>query len=162
MADIKTEKKTAQDLGQYVTFLIENDLFGIDVMNVQEVVEVKSITHVPKTQPFMKGVIDLRGIVVSLVDMRILFDLEERPGRELTVIIIVELYDRLVGLIVDSVQDVMNLTATDVQDTPHFAVNINRDSVTGVARANGKLIIILDSGKLLSREEIEGIDTATA
>jgi len=139
---------------QYVTFSIAEELYGVDVIRAQEVLNLSAITKVPNTMPFMKGVIDLRGKIVPLIDMRIKFNIPERPYDKNTVIIIVEVRGLLCGLIVDSVNDVISMTLEDIQNTPHFAAEIERDSVIGIGREKEQLVIVLDADKILTAEEV--------
>jgi len=139
---------------QYVTFSIAEELYGVDVNKAQEVLNLSVITKVPNTMNFMKGVIDLRGKIVPLIDMRIKFNIPERPYDKNTVIIIVEIRELLCGLIVDSVNDVISMALEDIQNTPHFAAEVERDAVIGIGREKGQLVIVLDADKILTAEEI--------
>ena len=142
---------------QYVTFAIADEFYGIDVIRAQEVLNLTSITKVPNTMSFMKGVIDLRGRIVPLIDMRIRFGIAERAYDRNTVIIIADIRSLICGLIVDSVCDVISMSFDDIQNTPHFASEIEKDSVTGIGRSGDKLVIVLDVDKLLSAEEVQQI-----
>ena len=139
---------------QCVTFLVGNEIYGVDVMQAKEILYLIEITEVPNTLPFMKGVIDLRGLIVPLVDTRIKFNLEPREYNEDTVIIILELKNRLIGIIVDSVSDVLNISTDEIQDPEHFSNEIENDYVCGIVKIEDKLIIILDVNKIFSKEEL--------
>lgn len=152
----KTEDTSTR---QYVTFSIKDELFGIDVRRAQEVMNIPPITKVPNTMPFMKGVIDLRGIIIPLIDMRIKFKIEEKAYDQKTVIIIIDVKKVICGIIVDSVSDVANMSINDVQHTPHFASEIDKDSVFGIGKLGEKLVIILDVDKILTDEELLLIKT---
>lgn len=149
------EKKSQPQ--QYVTFSIKDELFGIDVKRAQEVMNLPRITRVPNTMSFMKGVIDLRGKIIPLIDMRIKFGIEEKAYDHNTVIIIVDVRSIICGIIVDSVSDVASMPLDDVQNTPHFASEIDKDAVTGIGRIGEKLVIILDVDKLLTDGELQMI-----
>jgi len=142
---------------QYVTFTIADEFYGIDVARAQEVLNLTFITKVPNTMSFMKGVIDLRGRIVPLIDMRIRFGIPERAYDHNTVIIIADIRSLICGLIVDSVCDVITMDLDDIQNTPHFASEIEKDSVTGIGRSGGNLVIVLDVDKLLTAKEIHQI-----
>lgn len=129
-------------------------MFGIDVARAQEVLNLTTITKVPNTMNFMKGVIDLRGRIIPLIDMRLKFNIAERPYDKNTVIIIARIRKVLLGLIVDSVLDVISMTLEDIQDTPHFASEVGRDAVTGIGRTAKGLVIVLESDKLFTDDEI--------
>jgi purine-binding chemotaxis protein CheW len=139
---------------QYVTFSIKDEMFGIDVRRAQEVMNLPVITKVPNTMTFMKGVIDLRGKIIPLIDMRIKFRIEEKAYDQKTVIIIIDVKRVVCGIIVDSVSDVVDMSLNDVQHTPHFAMDIDRDSVFGIGKIGEELVIVLDVDKLLTDEEL--------
>ncbi len=153
---VKTEDTTTR---QYVTFSIKDELFGIDVRRAQEVMNIPQITKVPNTMPFMKGVIDLRGTIIPLIDMRIKFKIEEKAYDQKTVIIIIDVKTVICGIIVDSVSDVVNMSINDVQHTPHFASEIDKDSVYGIGKIGEKLVIVLDVDMILTDEELLLIKT---
>jgi len=132
---------------------------------VQEIIGMTEIVHVPNSPDFMKGVINLRGSVVPVIDMRTRFRMQEREYDMFTVIIIVEVRDMLVGMIVDSVSDVVDMAAGDIQKTPNFAVKIDTDYIEGIGQIADKLVIILDIEQILSSEELGAMgsdDAATA
>lgn len=152
---LKGEDKSQR---QYVTFSVKDELYGIDVRRAQEVMNIPKITKVPNTMPFMKGVIDLRGKIIPLIDMRIKFKIEEKAYDQKTVIIIIDIKQVLCGVIVDSVSDVISMSINEVQHTPHFASEIDRDAVFGIGKHAEKLVIVLDVDQLLSDEELLLID----
>ncbi|HNX22696.1 MAG TPA: chemotaxis protein CheW [Spirochaetota bacterium] len=148
---VKTENISGR---QYVTFSIKDELYGIDVRRAREVMNLPKITKVPDTMPFMKGVIDLRGKIIPLIDMRIKFKIDEKTYDQNTVIIIIDVKKVVCGIIVDSVSDVVNMPLNDVQHTPHFASEVEKDSVFGIGKIGDKLVIVLDVDRLLSDEEL--------
>ncbi|MBN2079472.1 MAG: purine-binding chemotaxis protein CheW [Spirochaetes bacterium] len=153
-----------KDLKQFVTFVIGSENYGVPVLKVQEIIGMTEIVHVPNSPDFMKGVINLRGSVVPVIDMRSRFRMDEREYDMFTVIIIVEVKDMLVGMIVDSVSDVVDMPAEDIQKTPNFTVKIDTDYIEGIGQIADKLVIILDIEKILSSEELgamESDDVAT-
>ncbi|MBN2158587.1 MAG: purine-binding chemotaxis protein CheW [Spirochaetes bacterium] len=159
------QEGVVKDQKQFVTFVISNENYGVPVLKVQEIIGMTEIVHVPNCPDFMKGVINLRGSVVPVIDMRKRFNMEERQYDMFTVIIIVEVRDMLVGMIVDSVSDVVDMPAADIQKTPNFTVKIDTDFINGIGQIGEKLVIILDIEKILSVEEIESLEseeTATA
>ena len=156
--EVKMKDKSIIEEKTYVTVSIDDELYGIDVMHVQGIVGKTDITHVPNMLPYMKGVINLRGTVVPLIDMRIRFHLEEKDYGNMTVFVIVEIKSRLVGMIVDSVSDVMNVPLNEIQDTVNFSTDIETDFIEGIAQVQERLIIILDINKIISHEELVRID----
>jgi purine-binding chemotaxis protein CheW len=162
MAD-KTEYNGLQSLNvnvdnQFVTFNIEDEIYGVDVKKVHEIIGMTKITKVPNSMVFMKGMIDLRGRVVPVVDMRLKFNMEEKEYNEMTVILIVEVMGKLIGMVVDTVSDVIGLKEENIQDTPHFSTKIDTDYISGIGRSDEKLIILLEVDKILTSEEIEKIE----
>ncbi len=153
------EEEAVKEEHQHVTFLIGEETYGLGVERVKEIIGMTDITHVPNTAYFMEGVINLRGTVVPVVDMRKKFKMETRKYDTYTVIIIVEVKDRLIGMIVDSVSDVVNIPVSTIQATPHFTVKIETDFIQGIGQIDNNLIIILDVDMILSEEEIRDIDT---
>ncbi len=156
MNEVKEKKKLEemQELEQYVTFLIGNETYGVEVLKVREIIGMTDITYVPNSLDFMRGVINLRGTVVPVVDMRKKFRIEEREYDIFTVILIVEIKETLIGMIVDSVSDVIDIPVESIQDTPHFSANIDTDYIRNIGKAGENLVIILDVDKILTPEEL--------
>ncbi len=151
----KKADATKSDDRQYVTFIIGEENYGVEVLRVQEIIGMTQIIHVPNSVDFMKGVINLRGAVVPVVDMRLRFRMQEREYDMFTVIIIVEVRNRMIGMIVDSVSDVVDIGESTIQDTPHFTAKIETDFIKGIGQVDGKLVIILDIDKILSTSDLE-------
>ncbi|MGQ9843926.1 MAG: chemotaxis protein CheW [Spirochaetota bacterium] len=144
---------------QFVTFIIGNEVFGVEVLKVQEIIGMTHITHVPNTLPYMKGVINLRGSVVPVIDMRKKIGLEEIEYTAFTVIIITEIKGKLIGMIVDSVEDVVAIPVEKIQDAIHFTSQVATDYIKGIGQLDDNLIIILDVDKLLTTDELARIKT---
>jgi len=138
----------------FVTVVIDKETFGVDVSKIQEIIGMTETSHVPNSLPFMKGVVNLRGIIVPLVDMRLKFGLQEKPYDKLTVIMIAEIKNRLIGMIVDSILDVVSLTVDSIQDTPHFSSNIRLDCVEGIGKIDDRIIILMNVDKIFSDEDL--------
>jgi len=163
MEEAKLENKTEESIieeelseeRQFVTFYVGEELFGISVFQVKSIIGMTEITYVPNSLLFMKGVINLRGSVVPVIDMRIRFDLEEKDYNTFTVIIIIEVQNRNVGMIVDSVSDVVNIPESAVQKTPHYSSRIENDFIEAIGQVEDDLVIILDSSKLLTKKDFE-------
>jgi purine-binding chemotaxis protein CheW len=139
---------------QYVTFLIDKGLYGVDVIKVQEIIGMVPITIVPNSAAFMRGVINLRGAVVPVIDMRTRFRMTDKSYDSFTVIIIVEVNSRLVGMIVDSVSDVVKLPVESIQNTPNFNAEVKVDFIEGIGQIDDNLVAILDVNRILSAEEL--------
>ncbi|MDA3900772.1 MAG: chemotaxis protein CheW [Spirochaetes bacterium] len=161
----KEDKKKAivgddidNEANQYVTFLISGESYGVEVLCVKEILGMTDVTPVPNTLSFMKGVINLRGEVVPVVDMRIKFGMSEKEYDAFTVIIIVEVKRRLIGMIVDAVSDVADIPIDSIQNTPHFTTKIETDFIKGIGQLAEQLIIILDVDKILTTDEFQKLE----
>lgn len=148
---------SAEEERQFVTFIIGEELYGVDVTSVQEIIGMTQITHMPNSVPFMKGVINLRGSVVPVIDMRMKFRMKEKEYDAFTVIIIVEVRERLVGMIVDSVSDVVKVPLNSIQDTPHFTSKIQTDFIAGIGQIENNLIIMLDVDAVMTSDELAAV-----
>jgi len=139
---------------QYVTFLINDETYAIEVLRVKEIVGMTSITTVPNSERYLKGVMNLRGIVVPVIDLRLKFNIPEKEYDSFTVILIIEMQGYLVGIIVDSVSDVITAPG-QLQDVPNFHVSIDREVIKGVFNKESNLIIILNADIMLTIKDLE-------
>lgn len=152
------EKEKIVEEKMFVTFSLAGDKFGVDVSKIQEIIGVPETAHVPNTMAYMKGVTNLRGRVIPLIDLRIKFSLPEKEYDKMTVVLIAEVSDICVGLIVDSVSDVVSLPVTDIQDTPHFSDSINADCIEGTCKMEKEILIIIDVDQIFDEEELSSIN----
>ncbi len=151
---IEVEKgleKTAQMVG----FKIDNEFYGIDIMQVQEIIRMYEITMVPRTLPFIKGVVNLRGKVVPIISLRERFGIKEAEHTKDTRIVIVRIDVGLIGFIVDAMAEVIRLPERLIEPTPPTATNIESEYIRGVGKLDDNLIIILDLNKVLTKEKKE-------
>jgi purine-binding chemotaxis protein CheW len=146
------------EMTQYLTFKLDEEIFALDVGKVREVLDDTKITKVPRTPDFMLGVINLRGSVVPVVDMRLKFDMEKTEKTVNTCIIIteVEMDDDItvLGALADSVQEVVDLEPGDIEPAPRIGTSINTDFIKGMGKRDEEFIMILDIDKVFSSEEI--------
>lgn len=152
----KTEKEQT-----YVIVSIGGENYAINVMQVNIINGMTGIRPVPNAMPYMKGVITLRETIVPVIDMKVRFKLEATEYTKTTVIVIANIHDTLIGLLVESVLDVTNLTESKVQDTPHFSADISADCISGISEIDGKLVVLLDVDKIITRKELENITDNT-
>lgn len=153
--DNKINRESGQDnedLKQFVTFLVGGETYGVSVMKVQSINEMSEITQVPKARSFIKGVINLRGAVIPVIDMRKKFGLPEKDYDSFTVILIVEIRERLIGMIVDSVSDVISIPASNIQLNINYSGKVEKNSMEGVGRIGESLIVLLDVETFLYNE----------
>lgn len=144
---------------QYLSFVLDKELFAFEVLRVREVLEVSRITRVPKTPKFMIGVINLRGGVVPVIDLRLKFEL---PAGETTVetsIIILETQTdgeaMIIGALVDAVKAVIHLEATDIEEAPKVGMRLGREFIAGIGKKGDHFIILLDSDRVFSKTEMD-------
>ncbi len=137
---------------QLVVFSLLNENYGIDIYKVQEIIQYRDITFVPKAPPFVKGVINLRGKIIPVIDLKERFNLPEKEITPDTRIIVVEISSQTVGLIVDSVTEVLRIPKDNIEPPPPVTT-IEADFIEGVGKLDERLIIILDIDKILTKEE---------
>jgi purine-binding chemotaxis protein CheW len=151
----------SSDIRQYLTFQLGTEVFGIDVSNVREILEFTSVTRVPKTPDFMRGVINLRGSVVPVLDMRLKFGLTETEKTVNTCVVVVEVSFEgetiIVGALVDSVQEVFEMDQGLVEPAPKMGTRLKTDFIKGMGKKDDGFIILLDIAKVFSSEEIAGL-----
>jgi len=147
----------SEEVNQYVTFFVGDETYGVSVMKVQSINEMIEITHVPKARAFIKGVINLRGSVIPVIDMRKKFSLPPKDYDSFTVILIVEVNERLVGMIVDSVSDVIDIPVSDIQSQINYSARVDTSSIEGIGRIGERLVVLLDVETFLAGDsQFEG------
>ncbi|HTZ39918.1 MAG TPA: chemotaxis protein CheW [Syntrophales bacterium] len=144
--------------GKYLTFALAEEEYGIGILKVKEIIGMMPVTHVPQTPDFVKGVINLRGKVIPVVDLRLRFGLQVAAYTERTCIIVVEVAGAhgavLMGIVVDAVSEVLNIRGTDIENTPAFGVKLDTDFILGMAKAAGGIKILLDIDRVLNSEDL--------
>jgi len=148
--------------GKYLTFQLANEEFGIRVLKVREIMGLQEITAVPQTPGHIKGVINLRGKVVPVVDLRLKFGLDAAEYTQRTCIIVTQVQGEsgliLMGIVVDGVSEVLNLTGPEIEDTPDFGEAIAGGYLLGMAKVKGKVKILLDIDRVLSTQDLHGLN----
>lgn len=163
----EAEAAADQRVGKYLTFLLGREEFAIRVLQVREIMGIQDITAVPQTPGYVKGVINLRGRVIPVVDLRLKFGLAEMEYTKRTCIIVVQVQAGRVslstGIVVDEVSEVLNLSASDIEDTPDFGDGGNAAGsyLLGMAKIKGKVKILLDIDRVLSGQELRGLEELT-
>jgi purine-binding chemotaxis protein CheW len=154
-------KVSTMKIGKYLTFCLEKEEYGIGILKVKEIIGMMPITSVPRTPKFVKGVINLRGKVIPVIDLRLKFGMGEIPYSDRTCIIVVEIDSDnntvLIGIVVDAVSEVLNIQENDVEETPAFGTKLNTEYILGMAKMGGGVKILLNIDKVLSTEEIDGL-----
>jgi len=156
--------KTDTRAGKYLAFHLGREEFAIQVLKVREIMGIQDITAVPQTPSYVKGVINLRGKVIPVVDLRLKFGLEEVEYTPRTCIIVVQIQGpdgtvALTGIVVDEVSEAVNIAAGEIEDTPDFGDTVATPYILGMAKGKGKVKILLDIDKVLQAQEIEGLSS---
>lgn len=144
---------------QWVTFSLEDEIYGIDVMRVQEVLPLSEIAPVPGAPPYVLGIINLRGNVVTVIDTRMRFGLPPREPDNASRIVVIEAGDQVAGILVDSVAEVINVSESEVDTAPNVGNEESSRYIHGVVSRGEQLLILVDVDKLLSREEWEEVSS---
>lgn len=139
---------------EFLTFRLGNEEYGIEILKVQEIRGYDTITQIANSPEFIKGVVNLRGIIVPIIDMRIKFNLGEATYDRFTVVIILNLSGRVVGMVVDGVSDVIGLDAEQVRPTPEFGSVLNTEYIMGLGTVDERMLILLDIEKLMSSTDM--------
>jgi len=160
-AVLEPREATRQRSGKYLVFHLDKEEFGVHVMKVKEIMGIQEITSVPQTPDFVKGVINLRGRVIPVVDLRRKFGLDEAEYTQRTCIVVLQVLHGgqqiLMGGIVDGVSEVLNLQESDIEDTPDFGEDMQVPYIVGMAKMKGKVKILLDIDQVLTKQEIQGL-----
>jgi len=155
----------AEDVGrEFLVFTLGDEEYGIDILKVQEIrgYDANGVTRIANVPPFIKGVTNLRGIIVPIVDLRIKFNLGKVEYNEQTVVIILNLDRRVVGIVVDGVSDVLMLSAAQIRPAPEFGATLSTEYLTGLGTVDERMLILVDIEKLMTSEEMALVERAAA
>lgn len=150
----ETESPQAISAGEYLTFTLGKEEYGIDILKVQEIRGYDAVTRIANTPDFIKGVINLRGAVVPIVDLRIRFNLGNVEYNDFTVVIILNLEKRVVGIVVDGVSDVITLTSSQIKPVPDLVSSIDTRYLVGLGNLEERMLILVDINKLMTSQEM--------
>ena len=157
-------KVMADREGKYLTFSMAEEEYGIGILKIKEIIGMMPITTVPKTPEFVKGVINLRGKVIPVVDLRLRFGMEAIDYTERTCIIVVEIEGVsgtvMIGIVVDAVSEVLNINGDEIEDTPTFGAKLDINYILGMAKMEGGVKILLDIDQVLSAVEVAALEKA--
>jgi purine-binding chemotaxis protein CheW len=160
----KRVKDLAEQERKYLTFTLASEEYGIAILKVKEIIGMMPITTIPRTPEFVKGVINLRGKVIPVIDLRLRFDMEATDYTERTCIIVVEIDGPggtvLVGIVVDSVSEVLSIKGGDTVDAPTFGIQLNTDYISGMAKTEEGVKILLDIDRVMTADEISILEKA--
>lgn len=147
---------------EFLAFTLAKEEYGIDILKVQEIRGYEAVTRIANAPEFVKGVVNLRGIIVPIVDMRIKFKLGEPTYDQFTVVIILNINDRVMGMVVDSVSDVITLSAEQIKPAPEMGTTFSTDYLVGLGTLDERMLILIDIEKLMSSSEMGLADKIAA
>ncbi len=156
MEAVATKTKITE--GRFLTFILGSEVYGIEILKVREIIKLMDITTVPRTPDYMKGVINLRGKVIPIVDLRSKFSMPEIEHTQETCIIVVEVNQTSIGIIVDSVSEVLNINSGEIEEAPHLGQDIDTNFILGLGKTKERIVILLDIELVLSSEELETVE----
>ena len=149
----ETETKTGRG-GKFLTFYLMDEEYGIEIHKVQEIIGMLPITRVPRVPDFVRGVVNLRGKIIPVTNLRHKFDMEDCPDSSETCIIVVRTYGIEIGVIVDKVSEVLDILDTEIEDAPSFGADINTDYLLGIGKTQGNVRLLLDIDRILIAKEV--------
>jgi purine-binding chemotaxis protein CheW len=153
-------KLAGETVGQeFLVFTLGDEEYGIDILKVQEIRGYDQVTRIANTPSFIKGVTNLRGVIVPIIDLRLKFDQPDVEYNDNTVVIVLNLVQRVVGIVVDGVSDVLSLTQDQIRPAPEFAVTMSTEYMTGLGALGERMLILVDIEKLLNSDEMALVDT---
>jgi purine-binding chemotaxis protein CheW len=148
----------AGEAREYLTFRLGHEEYGIDILKVQEIRGYDAVTAIANAPAFIKGVVNLRGIIVPIVDLRIKFNVGEAHYDQFTVVIILNIAQRVVGIVVDSVSDVLTLQAAQIKPAPEFATTLNTEYIMGLGTVDERMLILVDIEQLMTGADMALMD----
>ena len=158
MQEVSTGTQVMVSNNEFLTFTLGQEEYGIDILKVQEIRGYDAVTTIANTSDFIKGVINLRGIIVPIIDMRIKFNLGNVVYNQLTVVIILNVAKRVVGMVVDGVSDVITLTSEQIKAAPEFSAAMDTRYIVGLGAVDERMIILVDIEQLISAPEMDLVD----
>jgi len=163
MADIRNEKiQVSGEIVQVVSFRLGGEEYGVDIAQVQEIIRLVEITHVPRAPHFMEGVINLRGQLIPIIDLRTRFGMQRITATKGTRIVVTEIGTKRVGIVVDSVSEVINIPLENIEDAPEMISGVGTEYIQGVGKIGERLIIMLDLTMVITTEEKKELETVEA
>jgi purine-binding chemotaxis protein CheW len=161
-APLETLGAHASMAGKYLTFELGGEVYGLEILKVHEIIGIMTVTRVPKMPCFVRGVINLRGQVIPVVDLRLKFELEQKEDTEKTCVIVVQVRcgsgTVTMGAIVDEVSEVLNIPAEAIEPAPSFGASVDTDFILGMGKVGQKVVMLLDVDRVLSQGEIAEVE----
>lgn len=157
---VETRAASREATREVLVFVLGKDEYGLDILKVQEIRSYEKVTAIPGSPAYLKGVVNLRGIIVPVIDLRVKFGLAEPRYDSFTVVIILRIARRVVGIVVDGVSDVVALAASEVRPTPQLGALVDSSYIAGLATQGERMILLLDIEKFLSSGELNVLSQA--
>lgn len=149
-----------EDERQFLTFVLGDEHYGINILKVQEIKGYTEVTRIPNTPDYVKGVLNLRGTIVPIVNLRMKFGMEQIDHTAFTVIVVVVVRDRVMGMIVDAVSDVLTISPNEVKPPPSLGTKVDTSFIDGIGTTGDRLVTLLDIDRVLTEQEIEQVESA--
>ena len=147
---------------QFLTFVVAGEEYGVDILKVQEIKGWTPVTRIPNTPPHVQGVLNLRGTIVPIIDMRLRFHMDKAEYTPTTVIIVLSVHtrwgDRVIGVVVDAVSDVLDVATADIKPAPDFGSSVDIEFISGLATTNNHMVMLLDIDRLLTEDELAAVE----
>jgi purine-binding chemotaxis protein CheW len=164
---VLTSAPTRANAGKYLSFLLGREFYGLEVLKIREIIRMVEITNVPRMPEYIKGVINLRGKIIPVVDLRVRFGMDSATTTERTCIVVVQVKATSgaqiqMGLVVDGVEEVLNIGKGDIEETPDFGTKLETEYLLGIAKAKGKVIALLDIDCVLSASAVAELERRAA
>lgn len=157
LSEVKTSQEEDTQRGKYLTFQLGNEVFGIEIKFVTEIIGMQAITYVPEVPDYVKGIINLRGQIIPVIDMRIKFKKEPMEYNDRTCIIVINIADTSIGFIVDSVSEVMNISDDNIVPPPNYKTGFKNKYIKGIGKDGKDVKLLLDCQKIISEDEMNTI-----
>lgn len=142
---------------KFLTFKLGEESYGLEILKVREIIGIMNVTRVPKTPDYVRGVINLRGKVIPVIELRKKFEMDTVEDTEETCIIVVDLDTVELGMVVDKVNEVLNIKESEIEETPQFDSSVNTDFILGIGKVNNRVTILLDIDKVLTNGALEQV-----
>ena len=155
-------KETNNLGGKYLTFFLVGEEYGLEILKVQEIIGIMDVTPVPRTPKYIRGVINLRGKVIPVVELRAKFEMTTIEYTDETCIIVVQTHGLQMGIIVDKVSEVIDIPAADIEDAPSFGEGVHTDYILGIGKSDNGVKLLLDIGKVLTDDELLALQQAAS
>ncbi|MDM7913875.1 MAG: chemotaxis protein CheW [Candidatus Eisenbacteria bacterium] len=149
----------SQRAGKFLTFFLAGEEYGLEILKVQEIIGMMDITPVPRAPAYIQGVLNLRGKVIPIVDLRLRFGMESAERTPETCIIVVEANGMQTGIVVDQVSEVLDIPADEIEDAPAFGAEVQTDFILGIGKSEGRVKLLLDIDKALANGALSGLES---